>query len=305
MRKSVFKQATLFVLLCALSSAVLTGCLGDDKPSPQPSGDPTPIATVYSGDNLQPTPVTPANVVPVLSLAANGARDTELIQGWPLLLEVSVTHPDFMREDVVTEPVTFGDEDSPWTGMVTVSVVDADGNIQEWPLRQVGKPDGAVELDATSFGVAYWTLGVEQTVKLEKGTYVVTAKLDTTSMESVGVGSIESIPVVLTVTKAPAKLSDEEQSRLAQSLAAQAVVVRDNAEAMSVLDTQLAKKPADISVLEFKGDLLAADGKTKEALRVYNAALKAFYEANPASPEPPTLLAEKQHDMMDALLATP
>ena len=221
------------------------------------------------------------------------------------MFEVSLTHPDFMRDDVIPEPLVVGADFSPWTGMLKLDVVDGEGNVQTWPLQLADAPEGAVTLDATSFATAHWTLGVEQTAKLKEGVYIVTATLDTKSLADGGAGSVESIPATLTVTKAPATLSDEQQSLLAQSLAAQAVIKGDTTEAMSILDEQLAKQPNDISVLEFKGDLLAADGKTDEALKIYNAALKLFYEANPDFPEPASILADKQHEMMDKLLETP
>lgn len=303
MQKSVIKRFASFLLLCGLSSIMLAGCLGEDKPSPAPSGDPTPITTSTSvtGDIIEPTQtVEPAaKAEPVLSLAANGARDTELMQGWPLMFEVSLTHPNFMRDDVLAEPLTVGTDSKPWTGMVKLEVTDAAGNKQTWPLQLAGKPESVATLDALSFASAYWTLGVEQTAKLAAGSYVVNASFAN------GSDSIASVPVALTVSKAPAALSDEQKVSLAESRATQAAVEGNSAIAMSIVDDLLAKQPSNTTVLEFKGDLLAEAGKSKEAMEVYGQALKAFYAANPDSPEPPSVLAEKQHEMMDKLLTTP
>jgi predicted Zn-dependent protease len=88
----------------------------------------------------------------------------------------------------------------------------------------------------------------------------------------------------------------------AQLLAAQALVLGDRAGAASILDDLLAEQPTNIAALEFKGDLLAEAGKTAEALDAYNLAIKAFYQQNESPEEAPTMLARKQHEMMDKLL---
>lgn len=310
MNKSVWKRVSSFGALCVVSSVLLAGCMGEDKPSPSPSGEPSPtivtLATATVGVGLQATPTAAVgDMVPAVSLSVNGARDAEVLQGWPLIVEVGVTHPNFMRDDVIADPIVLGGASKSWTEGVKVNVVDADGKSQAWPLKLVEPKDKEVTLDATSFGSAYWTLGVEETAKLKDGAYIVTAILDGDELQKVGTGEIESIPAVVTVKKAPATLTDEQQAELAQNNASQAFVEGDSAGALDIIDGLLEKSPRDIAAMEFKGDILAGDGKYKEAMEAYGTALKVFYEDNPESPEPPSTLAEKQHDMMDKLLATP
>lgn len=307
MKKSILREVAGFVVLCGLATGMLAGCFGEDTPRPGPSGQITPTAVVTAAPTTVTVeqPVGSDAPVPVLSLSANNSRDAELVQGWPLMLEVSLTHPEFMRSDITVKPLTLGADFIPWTTAVTVDVVAADGTTQTWPLTLAGAPEGAVTLDAEQYSTAFWTLGTEETAKLKEGIYRVSAVLDTTAMVNGGMGKIESVASTVAVRKAPAMLSMPEKSLLARSTAAQAVVRGDNAEAMRVLDALLAEQPDDSSALEFKGDLLADEGKIQEAFQTYGEALEAFDKQNPDALEPPSILGQKQHELMDKLLETP
>jgi tetratricopeptide (TPR) repeat protein len=207
-----------------------------------------------------------------------------------------------MNSSVVAEPLTVGEDGNPWTGAVTLEVTDAEGQAQTWPLQVADAPEGAVTLDNEATSTAYWTLVPDQTVELAEGDYAVTATLDAASFESGWQGSARSRTAFLHVSKAPESLSAEQESLLAQRLAAQAVLVGDSEGAMAILDELLAEQPDSIGALEFKGNLLADEGRTEEAFQAYSQAIRAFYEQNENPDEPPAMLAHKQHEMMVKLL---
>jgi hypothetical protein len=308
MRRSFVRQAPKAILLGMLATGLLAGCIGEDNPQPQPPQPPAlntqvATATASSPGPAEPTPgTTLPSPVPVLTLSANRSLDVELFQGWPLLFEVSLMHPDCLWSDEQVEPLEVGADGSPWSGAITLAVVDAEGKAQTWPMRLAGTPEGGVMLDSESMSTVYFALGPEETAKLEEGAYAVTASLDTASQPSGWRGKAESIPAILTVSEAPAELTAEQESVKAQMLAGQAVALGDRAEAMSLIDALLDAQPDNIGALEFKGDLLAEEGKTSEALDAYNMAIKAFYEQNESAEEAPSVLAQKQHEMMDRLL---
>ena len=305
MSRTLTKQIFRIILLGGLGIGLLAGCGDEDKPQSrsQPQVIDSPVGTGPSRGSAQLAPNNAQpSVVPVLTLAANSSLDTELVQGWPIIFEVSLVHPDYMNSSVVAQPLTVGEESSPWTGAVTLEAMDAEGKTQSWPLQVASAPESAVSLDNEATSTAYWTLGPDQTVELKEGDYAVTATLDTASFASGWQGAVRSASAVLHVRKAPEVLSEDEESLLAQRLAAQAVVVGDNAGAMSILDELLAKQPNSIGALEFKGNLLAEGGRTEDALQAYSQAIRAFYEKNENPEEPPTMLAHKQRDMMVKLL---
>ena len=301
MRQLLLNKAPRLILLCGLATGLLAGCIGEDNPQPPPVQ--SPIATIAPTAIVQPTPaITLPSPVPVLALSANNSRDAELFQGWPIMFEVSLMHPDYLRADVPAQPLIIGADGSPWSRAVTVEVMDAEGKAQSWPLQVAGAPDGAITLDNEATGTVYLWLDPAESARLKEGVYAVTASLDTASLPGGWKGTAESIPAILTVSKAPTKLSPEQESMRAQMLAGQAIVRGDRAGAMSHLDKLLAAQPGNIGALEFKGDLLAEEGKTSEALDAYNKAIKTFYEQNEHPDEAPAVLAQKQHAMMDKLI---
>ncbi|MGA7730145.1 MAG: hypothetical protein WCD37_02610 [Chloroflexia bacterium] len=305
MRQSLLKKAPRLILLCGLATGLLAGCIGEDNPQPPPPAIETPIATATAANSnpAQPTPATTLpSPVPMLVLSANNSRDAEMFQGWPVMFEVSLMHPDYLRADVLAQPLIVGVDGSPWSSAVTLEVVDAEGKAQSWPLQMAGALDGAITLDNEATGTVYLWLDPAESARLKEGVYAVTASLDTASLSGGWKGTAESIPAILTVSKAPTKLSPEQESMRAQMLASQAIVRGDRAGAMSHLDELLAAQPGNISALEFKGDLLAEEGKTSEALDAYSKAIKTFYEQNETPDEAPTILAQKQHAMMDKLI---
>ena len=307
MRPSLLKKAPTLLILCGLATGLLAGCVGEDNPKPQPPAleSPVPTATVTISNPAQPTRTgMPTSLEPVIALSANSSRDAELLQGWPLLLEVSLMHPDYLNTSVAVEPVTVGTESKPWTGALSLEVVDEEGKSQSWPMQPAGAPAGLVTLDSEAFSTAYWMLGPEQTARLQEGAYTVAAHLDTSSFSGGWQGNLSSVPATIRVEKAPARLSPEQESTRAQMLAGHASLLGKRSEAMSYLDELLADQPDNIGALEFKGDLLAEEGKASEALDAYNQAIKTFYEQNDDPQEAPTILAQKQHAMMDKLLET-
>jgi tetratricopeptide (TPR) repeat protein len=329
MKKPSMKRAPHLLVLCGLVTGILSGCFGgEDNPVATPAPVQNPTATIANSTNTidtttnipttgqtpvpQPTTgsqaqATPATTLPdpQLTLAINNSREAELYKGWPLLVEVNLMHPDVMRSDVLAQSIVVGAEGKPWTGDLKIQVVNAKGESQSWPLHSAGAPTGAVTLDGETISTAHWWLGVEETAALAEGDYAVTGVLDTRNTGSGWQGSIETVPASLHISKAPAKLSPEEQSLNTEMLAAQAVVRGDIPLAISQLDALLAKQPDNISAMEFKGDLLAEQGKIKEALDIYNKAIKTFTEKYPDAEEPPTILMQKQHDMIEKLLETP
>ena len=264
--------------------------------SPPKAGEPDTPA-----DTQQHTPPVAAEEPPrpQFLLSSNESDTPTLFQGWPLLVYSTLLHPQAYARNARIEPMLLAAADGPWTGAVRLEVKDAKGKKVEWPFHLATTATPTVTLDHQTFGSIGWWLTPDETAGLQPGAYELTAILDTSSARADGAwkGNAHSRQLRIEVIAEPKVLDAEREEEKFLLLAHFAMFRGDDKEALSHVEALLAKQPKSVTALERKGDLLAAGGKTLEALRSYDAALAGYRKRNlPDKPpgEPPALLRKHQ-----------
>jgi hypothetical protein len=245
--------------------------------------------------------------VPQLSVAVNGAGRADISPGWPLVVRLSLLHPAAFTGDEKAEPLVLAAKQGPSSGAVRLKVRKEDGGAANWPFRVGGIPPQKLSLDARAHGALAWGLGPEDTAGLSEGTYELTAVLDTRATAAQGAwnGEARSETITVRVTKEPTPLSPELEHRKYLLLAEYALFRSDLKGAQAQLERLLAQHPKSIGGLAMMGEVLAAQGKTREALGAYDAAIAVFYERNPKSPHPPMELYIRKRELAEKLRADP
>jgi hypothetical protein len=208
-------------------------------------------------------------------------------------------HPQAYARNSKIEPMLLAAAEGPWTGAVRLEVKDTKGKNVEWPFHLATVATPTVTLDHQTFGSIGWWLTPDETAALSPGEYELTAILDTSSAHAAGAwkGNARSRSLRIEVIAEPKALDAEREEEKLLLLAHFAMVCGDDKQAVSHVDALLAKQPKSVTALERKGDLLAAAGKTLEALQSYDAALAIYRKRNlPDKPpgEPPALLRKHQ-----------
>jgi hypothetical protein len=240
------------------------------------------------------------------------------------------------QEAPLHAPMILCGKDLPWTNAVRLEVTDASGRIVALPFALASAPSGLLALDRNTPAGLDWLLGPKQTRGLTEGDYKLEAVLDTTAcdpkvllksdpklLSKSGIkmvvdpnrpnygqnfgggfwkGKVRSKPVTLQIRKAPSPLSADLEEQRLLSLAHHALLAKEPKQAAACIDQLLAMQPMSIYGLEAKGDLLAAAGRTSEAIRSYSRAITEFYERNPKPQEPPVSLLLKRDGLLDQKL---
>lgn len=244
---------------------------------------------------------------PVVSLAVNGAAEAMLYQGWPLLADLSLLHPQAGLVTGLVRPMIITVPAGAWSDTIHLETRDMRRQAQTWPLHFANNPTSTLALDAQTVGALYWWLAPEDTAHLAAGTYTLIAVLDSHNPSPAGEwqGTTASVPVSVRIEPEPQPLPAETES-LKVRLSAGYEWLRGHPDAaLAMLDALLAKQAQDIAALELKGDLLAGAGRFGEALPTYDAALAALYAASAEGEEPPEELLEKRHTVLEKLLTAP
>jgi hypothetical protein len=281
-------------LALAAAPAVLAGC-SPGPPRPD-SGGAAPARLAWDWDGLPPwnwgdakakPPPGRDPTAPILSIAVNGAGAAETFQGWPLVVQARLLHPRAYETGPDIAPLTLTAREGPWPSAVRLEVVNVRGEAVAWPFRAEGPADAALTLGPAAGADLAWQLTPEQTEKIAEGDYRVVAVLEAASRAGAWKGTVRSPAVPVAVRKEPSPLSPPQDEEKHLLLAGQAVLAGDGDAALWHVDQLLARQPRSIGGLAFKADVLTAVGRKKEALRLYEQAVDAFYEKHPDAEEPP------------------
>lgn len=232
-------------------------------------------------------------LAPTLSLSANARTTTQSFQGWALIFDLTLFHPQIFSTSVQVTPLLINGQNGSWANTIQLIVTDANGLQQNWPVQLATTPSGSLNLDATTVGRLTWVVAPSDTAAIAAGTYRVVAQLNTTaSAGTIGWNGINNSPSVsLQISSPPAPLSADQQEQQAELLARYDHLLGNDAQAVADLNAFLSGNPNNIGALAFLGNLLEQTGQTANALAAYDQALATFYVANPGPlPEDPDTL---------------
>ena len=266
------------------------------NPATPPSSGPATRGTPSSGSAGPPTAIVDTPGGPLLEVAVNGGREAEVPRGWPLLLLVDLTHPDIAAPEAEVTPLPIAAAQGDWSNAIRVTVRNARGGAETWPLHLAQTPSQTLTLDTARQGQLLWYLAPEETARLAEGDYTLRATLDTTASTVPGGwrGHVRAVPVLVHVSAEPATLTAEQEAEKAEVLVAYALWRGDTTQALAHLDARLSRQPADYNALTLKADILVAAGRNEEALALYNQAIDAYLAQNPNAGEQPEGLLVKR-----------
>ncbi|MFQ5845102.1 MAG: hypothetical protein ACE5JG_08960, partial [Planctomycetota bacterium] len=247
-----------------------------------------------------------AKPAPLLSISANGGAGTEQVRGWPLILQVTVSCPQAPEGDG-PRALRLKVVEGTWADLLDLEVRDGGGKAQEWPLRlaPIAKPGVELTLDRETSGALVWLLSPEDSERLAAGTYRLQAVLrDERSGGDEGRwrGSVRSDRATVRIVPPPDPLPPEAEGRRDGLLARYHVLRGEDEAAMAVAQRMRERAPDSIAAATLQGDLLAAAGRDREALKAYNRALALFRRQHPDAGEPPRDLLRRQSRLLDRVL---
>ncbi len=250
-------------------------------------------------------PVKPAEegLRPLVSMSLNGTRYAEVFRGWPLIVEAGLFYPSDIPAEAEKKPIVIATKDGVWSNAVRIDVHKTPAQGQSWPLHLAPTPSPTLSLDPQAEGDLVWWISPDDSAQLSEGDYELVAVLDTTGSAASGAwkGTTRSVPVSVRLRNEPQPLSEEQESEKYHLLESYYFLRGDSKQATATMEELLQRQPDNLGALEFKGDALAEEGKTTEALAYYRRALSALLKKYPTT-EPPRELLVKQHRLLDTLL---
>lgn len=219
----------------------------------------------------EPPDVLP-EAVPDCSVAVNGAGQTDIEPGLPVVIEAFTIVPG-------------GD------ASVTPTVeVHSSGKLQTWPLERVALP----ESDTGDERQLIWMMKPEATRQLPSGEYSVAVTLKEKDQTL-----IQSAPAVIRISPSGAgKVGDEARFRIRLRYE---LVGGNSHEAANIATAWLAKQPRSIEALLALGDLAAGSGALEPALQFYRRALERWGETAESAVEPPVAILARQSAVLRAI----
>ena len=138
-----------------------------------------------------------ASVDPSIACTVNGLHSIRLFQGWPLMLEATLFHPQIF--DSNAPPLSIAADAGRWSDLLNLQIQDVSGTNVSWPLALLNSPGAAVTLDGQHMVQLMWSLTPQQTSLLATGAYEITVTLDTRSVSSLAtwIGAVTALPVEL------------------------------------------------------------------------------------------------------------
>ena len=225
-----------------------------------------------------------------VTASINQSLEPEVFRGWPMLMEVSLVHPDALLG--TTSPIVTAATNGPWSNAINLDVQDSQEVSVNWPFQLTQPTNDVLALVGDSPGVLLFWLGPNQTTQLAAGDYDLTATLNTTNVTLPGAwhGVVTSVPVNISLTDEPPTLTEAQFEEKQRLLARYALLQGDPVEAGRQIDALLAVYPENIGGLSFLARMLAENGHPKAALDACDRALSVIASKFPDAPEPPEAL---------------
>ena len=209
---------------------LLAGCSGVQSPHSPPLPR-VPVGSVRKEPPAPNPPVIGERPPDALRLSLDvwRMRGNKVYRGWPLLLEVSVGHPDAWlaeQEGRTPTPLRIISPSGGWDSLVKVRLFGPGRTELTLPLVQVARPEGALVLDAEApVHTLRWHLGPEGT------------------REGGWTGRLHSMVRHFEVEDEPSPLPPELAESKATLFAQYALYRGNPAEAQAILEAYLATQP--------------------------------------------------------------
>lgn len=240
---------------------------------------------------------------PKLWLSVRLSRGRKVYRGWPLLLDVTVAHPDgypAKQEGRPLPPLRVIPPSGGWASLVKVQLFGPGQRELALPLVQVAHPPGVLVLDAEAYShTLRWHLGPEETRKLVPGAYSGYVGLESSHGAEEGgwTGSLGSPLVHFTVEDEPSPLPLELAEGKAV-LSAQYALYRGNPdEALATLEAHIADHPDSPTALSIQAQMMEDAGQLQRAYELYGAAIEAHLRRYPKAQHPPMSLMNRQAEL--------
>jgi len=273
----------------------LPGATGTSFVLPQVAlGDDGAVFTVSASNALGQ--ITSSNAVLtvkagiVVSACVNDAAQVLVLQGWPLIIDVGLLHPEMFDSNAA--PILIASTNGPWSNALELRVVDEQHQLQNWPLHVSPMTNETLLLTDETGGRLRWWLSPEETTQLTRGIYELAVTLQTTNVTRplAWTGLIKCVPVIITVTNEPAPLSEDDVEEK-QGLMTRYALIEGNAlQAAQRVAALLTAYPTNIGGLTMNMYLQRNAGQLVEALQTAEQALDQVYAQSPLAPEPPAEL---------------
>jgi len=233
----------------------------------------------------------------ILSGSANGSVAPTIRRGWPLLLEISLLHPDAFDSNAL--PIVICASNGPWPGALSATITDGAGQSQGWPWHRQTVTNESLRLTDATGGRVYWWLTPGETAQLPNGEFKLAVSLTTTDATKTNAwkGEVQSAPVILAVTNEPAPLTQGDTEEKYRLLANYALLSGDRAGAQAQINALLAAYPTNIGGLTYDAYLKQAAGLFDDAFQSIQKALSQIALQSPNATEPPDELLSKQAEL--------
>lgn len=172
---------------------------------------------------------------------------------------------------------------------IQIEVKNEQGKIQKWPLHLAPSflSLRTIEVDADKEEELVWILSPEQSRKISKGAYTLTAVLKGVT------GLPESDIQVKVVDAVEASQSQNKKSELEINYQ---MLLGEKEKALAAVDSWVKRDP--VAGNEVKGDLLLEKGDKQKAMQAYRIALETFDKKNPNAVEPLAVLEYKYQELL-------
>lgn len=243
-----------------------------------------------------------ATDVPALNGAANGVRSLQVFQGWPVLVQATLFHPQILDSNAI--PLTITADAGRWSDLLTLHVLDSAGAAVSWPLALLNSPGTSITLDAQKMGQLTWALTPEQTLGLPTGSYQIGITLDTATVSNQfsWKGTVACVPVDIQLDSEPALLTPIQTEAKYTTFSQYYDALGNSREAMHQIDLLLLADSNNIEGLSLKASLLADLNQNRDALTFGNQALAQVRLQFPNTPEAPQELLRLRGELMRKLL---
>jgi MBG domain (YGX type)/PASTA domain/Bacterial Ig-like domain (group 3)/Dockerin type I domain len=252
-----------------------------------------PLAT-----RSQQTPPPPA---PDISLSVSGGS-SNLYQGWPFILHVTILNTEGDTAGgtgaLVISPTT-----GVWTDTVSFTIVNSTGTTVSWPLKLAGTAsDPVLTLAPTDYVQASWQMAAADVSALPAGDYTITANIQVSKSNGWN-GSVQSIPLSITVGPEPTLTADQQAEKVFQG-AEFAVNNNDLNTAITITQQLRLDQPDNATAGAVAASILNQAGYESLAFLEASDALSTFYRVNPTPVEAPSNFLPSYQQLLTSM-ATP
>ncbi|WP_224244589.1 tetratricopeptide repeat protein [Hyalangium gracile] len=229
-----------------------------------------------------------------MGIKLNGDLSEAIYRRWPLVIEVSVYHPDVSGAEPVP-PITIAAKSGEWHQFIKLEVLrrirgQADVR-QDWPLKIAGSPSsGSLVLDEKNpAGRLTLLMAVEDVEPIPVGEYVLTAWLDTRSgaTDATWHGTVRRTEGAL-LQEEPTPLSEQEACRKARVQVSYYRALGQRDQSAAALDAFLDQYPASVESMcwGLRGELFEEAGNIDEAIRFYRRSNAAGAQQSEPTSDP-------------------